>query len=108
MNRLFHFNFFKGCLPQISLGPVLNTLSLKYHPPPPSFVNTHLFAMHLSHFINFCPSLSLLRDINKNPDLHLYESRTEEGAGGLNKRNSIWTGSRGKYITHFINASKFI
>ena len=25
--RLYHFKFFKGCLPQISLGPLLNTLS---------------------------------------------------------------------------------
>ena len=25
--RPYHFKFFKGCLPQISLGPFLNTLS---------------------------------------------------------------------------------
>ena len=33
MNRPYHFKFFKGCLPQISLGPFLNTLfqiRLKY------------------------------------------------------------------------------
>ena len=27
LNRLYHFNFFKGCLAQIILGPFLNTLS---------------------------------------------------------------------------------
>ena len=26
-NRSYHFNFFKGCLPQILLGPFINTLS---------------------------------------------------------------------------------
>ena len=26
-NRPYHFNFFKGCLPQILLGPFLNTLT---------------------------------------------------------------------------------
>ena len=26
-SRLYHFKFFKGCLPQMSLGPFLNTLS---------------------------------------------------------------------------------
>ena len=27
LSRQNHFNFFKGCLPQVSLGPFLNTLS---------------------------------------------------------------------------------
>ena len=27
LGRPYHFTFFKGCLPQISLGPFLNTLS---------------------------------------------------------------------------------
>ena len=27
LSRACHFKFFKGCLPQISLGPFLNTLS---------------------------------------------------------------------------------
>ena len=27
LSRLYHFRFFKCCLPQISLGPFLNTLS---------------------------------------------------------------------------------
>ena len=26
-NRPYHFNFFKGCIPQILLGPFWNTLS---------------------------------------------------------------------------------
>ena len=28
----YHFNFFKGCLPQIPLGLILNTLSHLLHP----------------------------------------------------------------------------
>ena len=27
LNRQFHFKFIKGCLPQIFLGPLYNTLS---------------------------------------------------------------------------------
>ena len=27
LGRLYHLKFFKGCLPQIVLGPFLNTLS---------------------------------------------------------------------------------
>ena len=27
LSRLYHFRFFKGCLPQILLGPSLDTLS---------------------------------------------------------------------------------
>ena len=27
LGRPYHFNFFKGCLPQILLGPFLNTLT---------------------------------------------------------------------------------
>ena len=27
LRRTYHFKFFKGCLPQILLGPFLNTLS---------------------------------------------------------------------------------
>ena len=27
LGRSYHFKFFKGCLPQISLGPFLNTLT---------------------------------------------------------------------------------
>ena len=30
LNRPYHFKFFKGCLPQIPLGPFLNTLSHIY------------------------------------------------------------------------------
>ena len=36
LSRLYHFKFFKGCLPQILFGPFLNTLShlcLKYYYP---------------------------------------------------------------------------
>ena len=28
LNRIYHFESFKGCLPQILLGPFLNTLTL--------------------------------------------------------------------------------
>ena len=30
-SKWYHFKFFKCCLPQISLGPFLNTLSQIYH-----------------------------------------------------------------------------
>ena len=31
LSRPYHFKFFKGCLPQISIGPFLNTLSHMIH-----------------------------------------------------------------------------
>ena len=32
LSRPYHFKFFKGCLPQILLGPFLNTLSQIFYP----------------------------------------------------------------------------
>ena len=63
LNRPYHFKFFKGCLPQISLGPFLNTLS-------------HLFLQqinvsHLSSFANVSVNYCHLK-CNGNHCLHIF------------------------------------
>ena len=43
LSRPCHFNFFKGCLPQISLGRFLNAFSqMKFYQAMPKKTNTTL------------------------------------------------------------------
>ena len=46
LGRPYHFNFFKGCLPQLLLGPFLNTLTWILYGVPRMFhligLNTHI------------------------------------------------------------------
>ena len=66
LGRLYHFNFFKDCLPQILLGPFLNALthininpdpttvsnnSIPWNTPPPPHFITALYRMCLLNAI---------------------------------------------------------
>ena len=65
--RPYPFKFFKGCLPQISLGPLLNTLShLRLTAPKYSAIwDANASLPHLEN-----KHISTFRDITKNLAIH--------------------------------------
>ena len=52
-DRSYHFKFFKGCLPQISLGPFLNTLSHLYTSNNANNSNNTLSHLYISNDTKF-------------------------------------------------------
>ena len=52
-HRSYHFKFFKGCLPQISLGPFLNTLSHLYTSNNANNSNNTLSHLYISNDTKF-------------------------------------------------------
>ena len=72
LSRLHHFKFFKGCLPQIFLGPFLNTLTRIMNAFISYLKNIYIFTPNSIKYFNFTltasnsPSIYLLSASNAN------------------------------------------
>ena len=60
LSRPYHFKFFKGCLPQILLGPFLNTLSHMIGSYHASVITSNIFiCWFIAIYFGFCNMLRI-------------------------------------------------
>ena len=72
LGRTYHFKFFKGCLPQILLGPFLNTLSHMVHQRQLIFFMVALKYLAVTELSVAVPAFNVSKPVSLEiiPDMH--------------------------------------